>query len=242
MVSHQHKCIHIPKTAGMSIENSFAKSLGLGFYRGECPPLILTYNKNPNLGPLSLAHLSAKEYVNYKYVSDEQFDSYFKFSVVRNPYDRIVSIYKHFQHHRIISFKSFLKYKFPKLEKTKNHFIKLQSSYLFDIQDKPIVNYIGKFENLSSVINEIKSNLNHPLTEIEHINSSLKQYNIYSRLNIRFALKTLKQKPYFIPYINFSNKTNYRSFDFFDKETLSFVNEYYSTDFEFLGYEMIYDL
>jgi hypothetical protein len=244
MVSHQHKCIfiHIPKTAGMSIENSFLKSLGLGLYRGECPPLLLTYNKNPNLGPLSLAHLYASEYLDYHYLTNEQFESYFKFSIVRNPYDRIVSIYKHFQFHRIMSFANFLRYEFPKLEKTKYYFIKPQYSYLFDAQNNSLVNYVGRFEDLPNIVNKIKPNLEHPITEIEDINSSLKSYNIYSRWNIRYAFKTLKEKPYLIPYVNLKNKTSYMFLDFFNAETLSFINDYYSRDFEFFEYKKIFAL
>lgn len=244
MVSHKHSCIfiHIPKTAGMSMENSFAKSLGLSFYRGECPPLLLTYNKNPKLGPLSLAHLSPNEYLDYHYVNKNQFESYFRFSIVRNPYDRIVSIYKHFQYHRIISFTNFLKYEFPILEKTKYYFIKPQSDYLMDDDNNSLVNHIARFEDLSEIIKQINPHLNYPIAEIEHINPSLKKYNAYSRWNIKYALKTLKEKPYLIPFVNFNNKTTYKPLDFFTLESLSFVNRYYSRDFENFGYRKISSL
>ena len=69
MISHQYKCIfiHIPKTGGTSIEN------------------VLSQDKSKGSD-----HRLLHEYSN---CSD--FDSYFKFAVVRNTYDRIWSIYRY---------------------------------------------------------------------------------------------------------------------------------------------------
>lgn len=70
MISHQYKCIfiHIPKTGGTSIEN------------------VLRQNKS-----IGSDHRLLYEYSNYS-----GFDSYFKFTVVRNTYDRIWSIYSYY--------------------------------------------------------------------------------------------------------------------------------------------------
>lgn len=244
MVSHKHQCvfIHIPKTAGMSIENTFMKSLGMKFYKGQCPPLLLTYNRNPALGPLSLAHLSINEYLDLHYLNAEQFSIYFKFSVVRNPYDRIVSIYKHFQYHRIISFPTFIKKEFPKLEKEKYYFVKPQSHFLLDDNNKSLVDYIGRFEDLSKVFDAISNHLQYPVGKLEHINSSLKTYNVYSRWNMRYINRVLKNKPYLIPLLNIRNKTSLETSDFFDEDSLGFVNHYYSRDFKCFDYRKISSL
>jgi hypothetical protein len=46
-----------------------------------------------------------REYVLCKYLAQEQFDEYFKFSIVRNAWDRMVSMYKYFEWGPHINFK-----------------------------------------------------------------------------------------------------------------------------------------
>lgn len=93
VISHEHKAIfvHIPKTGGQSVEQMFLEDLGLTWE--ERAPLLLRPNDDPSIGPDRLAHLYADEYVSKGHISQKDFDSYFKFAVVRNPYDRIVSEY-----------------------------------------------------------------------------------------------------------------------------------------------------
>ena len=106
MLCHKYKCIyiHIPKTAGKSIQHVFARQLGLGSKKGS--DLLLGMNDNPALGPPELSHLKTSEYVQFGYLSQEQFDSYFKFAFVRNPWDRIVSEYKFRGYPRKTDFKT----------------------------------------------------------------------------------------------------------------------------------------
>lgn len=81
VVCHQKKCIfiHIPKCAGTSIEQ-FIKDHG----RNDLQFIGLYQNR-------SLHHLTA---IELKIIIKEQiFHHYYKFSVVRNPYDRLLSEY-----------------------------------------------------------------------------------------------------------------------------------------------------
>lgn len=91
MLSKRHKLIfvHIPKCAGQSIEQLFLEDLGLTWKTRS--PLLLRPKLQNEDGPEKLAHLYAYEYVKFDKISRQEFDTYFKFSVVRDPIDRVVS-------------------------------------------------------------------------------------------------------------------------------------------------------
>jgi hypothetical protein len=91
MISHSHKVIfiHVPKCAGQSIETIFLKDLGLTWeFRA---PLLLRPKSREELGPERLAHLFANEYVKFGYIEASKFNDYFKFAIIRDPIDRILS-------------------------------------------------------------------------------------------------------------------------------------------------------
>ena len=94
MICHDFRTIfvHVPKTAGQSVEMVFLNKLNLTWEQRA--PLLLRPNSDPAKGPPRLAHLYASEYVSCGHISDEDFARYFKFSVVRNPWARAVSVYK----------------------------------------------------------------------------------------------------------------------------------------------------
>jgi len=77
MISHRHKFIfvHTQRTGGTSIEAAFRAKPGV--WHPEDP-------RDEH------AHLSVRE---YRELFPTEFASYFKFSFVRNPWDRIVSLY-----------------------------------------------------------------------------------------------------------------------------------------------------
>ena len=104
MLSQKYKCIfvHIPKVAGQSIEHAFLDLHGLTW--DERALLLLRQNKDPKAGPPRLAHLKASEYVSCGHITQELFDSYFKFSFVRNPWSRVVSITFHYFYRNYCSF------------------------------------------------------------------------------------------------------------------------------------------
>ncbi|HEY5048244.1 MAG TPA: sulfotransferase family 2 domain-containing protein [Rhizomicrobium sp.] len=108
MLSRRFKTIfvHVPKTAGQSIERVFLKEHGLTWRtRAE---LLMCRNANPGLGPRRLAHLYAREYVACGHVEAGEYAAYFKFAVVRNPYDRFISEYRFREPRRLRSPERFL--------------------------------------------------------------------------------------------------------------------------------------
>lgn len=95
MISHFHRTVfvHIPKCGGQSIESAFLSDLGLSWELRA--PLLLRPNDQPRLGPPRLAHLLARDYVPYHYLSTELFEAYYSFSVLRDPVARVVSLYNY---------------------------------------------------------------------------------------------------------------------------------------------------
>ncbi|MEL6918753.1 MAG: sulfotransferase family 2 domain-containing protein [Bacteroidota bacterium] len=87
MISHEHKCIfiHISKCAGTSIEKAFGlktRELNYDILYGWCP-------KNR----LYLQHATPQQLLDLGYIDREIWDSYYKFVIVRNPWDRAYSDY-----------------------------------------------------------------------------------------------------------------------------------------------------
>jgi hypothetical protein len=236
MLCHQHKCIyiHIPKSAGQSIHQVFARRLG--YYVKRNAPLLLNRNKNPQLGPPALGHLMASEYVKCGHISQELFDSYFKFSFVRNPWDRIVSEYKYRGHARKYDFKEFLFGHLPKKRWADTYYhILPQYDFLHDHNGKLLVDIVGRFENLQSDFDEVCRRLNIPLTKIPHRNSTFSGLRIPRSIMgaVRMAkdLVSIKQRK--------NTFSNYR--DYYDNESRQFVAELYRKDIETFGYSFLGD-
>ena len=91
MISFPHKVIfiHIPKCGGQSVERAFLRDLGFDWSNRHS--LLLRPKENHESGPKRLAHLYANEYVGLGYISKQDFNNFHKFTIVRDPIDRIIS-------------------------------------------------------------------------------------------------------------------------------------------------------
>lgn len=164
MISHEHKCIfiHIPKTAGTSIE----KKLG-HFTTLKREVQDHTYVKD--IEPLSLADLIsialsgrikyvAKELRNQltgksQRLTKEQFDSYYKFAFVRNSWSRVFSWYQnvmrdplHQEENNVkpdVSFEYFVKHHLN------GYLIQSQMVWLKNNKGQLPFDFIGRFETLN---------------------------------------------------------------------------------------------
>ena len=240
MISHQHKCVfvHIPKTAGQSIELAFLNSLNLDWHERDA--LLMKHNLNSQKGPPRLAHLTMMEYLEYDYLSSQQFREYFKFSFVRNPWARLVSEYN-FSYKKKYAFKEFLFEHFPgptnddyqKPKDAYRHIIP-QHKYLFDGEGNQLVDFIGRFENLDADFSEICRRVNLPQIPLPRKNSSIVGKNYIERLknlDLPFISRALK----FVEKNFFDQIKHYTRF--YDDESRRFVAEYYGMDIALFGYE-----
>jgi hypothetical protein len=159
-ISHQHKTIfiHIPKTAGTSIE----KELGICGVDNQgsneaCYPLLFG-----NDGNRYLQHLLGTEILAL--VGPTMFRDYFKFAIVRNPFARLLSAYKGYYHREEPDFNRFVKRTVSKiaarpLRKDPARHLKPQTAFLFDEEEAQLVDFIGRQEALDQDIAAIEQRL-----------------------------------------------------------------------------------
>ena len=176
MISHKYECIyiHIPKCAGTSVESIFGH-LDNHVGRGGQDHRSIRMIKQPCF---SISSISSKENIiellhrnkylyinkvsNYRNkfkVTKQQYENYYKFSIVRNPWARAYSWYKnvmrdeiHLKNHGIseeISFNNFLK-KFAG-----KGFLRPQLYWLKDFDGVVSLDYIARFETLSADMQNI---------------------------------------------------------------------------------------
>jgi hypothetical protein len=224
MISEYDHClfVHIPKVAGQSIEQVFLARAGLTWQQRE--RFLLKANPNPALGPPRLAHLTASEYVIKGHIQQQQFDRLFKFSFVRNPWDRLVSEYLYRGHS--FSFKDWLFKHFPTQDDDDfqgaydaYRHIKPQYDFLYDQQGKLLVDYVGRFENLVSDFSEVSELITEQRLSLPHQNKT------------PVAGFKHKVRALVIP----KRKLDYQ--DYFDSESREFVENLYAQDIKHFAYQ-----
>jgi hypothetical protein len=157
MISYTNKFIfiHINKTAGTSIEHTL-KPYGHKTVR------------NPHMGGFKHSqHFTMGEYK--KYLSDE-YDKYYKFTVVRNPWDRVVSYYFKGAIQNNLSFTEWV------IDKYKNkNFQDYQRMYdpCINWIDVNELDYIIRFETLENDFNDMCSKLG--------LDCSLQKHNVNNK-------------------------------------------------------------
>lgn len=153
-----HSCqtlfVHIPKTAGQSIEQVFLEHVGLDWKRRA--PLLLRPRFDGESGPPRLAHLRVVEYLRYGYITPKRFGMYFTFSIVRNPWDRMLSFYRYLGYAERMEFDAFIELFLQKWRQEKHYwFVRPQIDYLTTETGEIGVKYVGRFERLQESFDEI---------------------------------------------------------------------------------------
>jgi len=157
MIFHEKKCIfmHINKTGGTSIETAL----------GECMPKAFDPEK----------HMDSKSMINL--YGKEIWKKYFTFSIVRNPWDRMLSLFLWRKKVRFIpqnlGFKNFIMnwdywrmYKRIRYEDYKRVLTSAPQTHWFNGNLK--FDFVGRFENIQNDFNEICNNLNLKLKILPH--------------------------------------------------------------------------
>ncbi|MBY5956614.1 sulfotransferase family protein [Membranicola marinus] len=215
MIDHKHKVIfiHIPKCAGSSVEKAFEVRPQKGEWeKANYTTLMGWCDKNK----IHLQHATPQQLIDYGYISKQQWNDYYKFIIVRNPYDRAFSDYKYisFMHNLYGSFNDFIQGTGPyqKVMNSKKNIIYRgdhlypQSTFFF-LDNKHIAyNQVIKFENIREGLQNVINDLNLPSKFFDtRINKSLKIFDHYSL--------------------------------FYNRERKKLINNYYENDLQLLNYE-----
>jgi hypothetical protein len=237
VICHPYRCVfvHVPKTAGISIELVFIDLMGLTYQTRA--PLLLRRNHDPAKGPPRLAHLKATEYVSCGHMTPEQFQAYFKFSFVRNPWDRIVSEYRYRGYPVRFDFKTYLFKRLPKPGFTDIYcHILPQSDFLFDEGGTLLVDFVGRYESLQTDFDTVCARLGIPPRELPHVNRAEDVRPRVRRLNDVKTLNDVKQ----LLRHRFWNLERRHTFphytQYYDDESREFVAELFRKDIEAFGY------
>lgn len=187
IISEKYKWIYLkfPRTAGTSL------------LRG-------TLEKNCNYSK-HIFYYSSNIMVRKKFLSwinnikNEHLKEYFIFTIVRNPYDRLVSAWRYiylFARKENISFDNFVKNKMISkmyTSEASGHWSLM--SDLVECDNRLITNYIGKYEDLDNSCKEICKNINFKIKKLPVINKlEHEHYSKYYTPELRQIVENVYRK------------------------------------------------
>ena len=210
--SHRFIFIHIAKTGGLSardILEPYGEEPEKFKIQRPLPEINGKHNIFHDVWRSLLLHATARDALNE--LPAEIFNTFFKFAIVRNPWDWHVSMYhfilrepKSTPHNlvkRLGSFEAYIKevvntdFRFPK------GITKFQNEMIVDEQGKLLVDFVGHYENLEEDFAKI-----------------------FQRIGINASL----------PHLNRSHHSDYR--DYYTDETRQMIAEHYAQDITLFGY------
>jgi chondroitin 4-sulfotransferase 11 len=173
MIDRKHKFIfvHIPRTGGSSIEISLGR--GLGTLKGN----------NTVIGTFQDKHWTCS---NYKAENPSEWKSFFKFSFVRNPWDRAISTYEWLKMHKTHPHRTTDSFKKWLLSIKPNcNSYKTQSEYINETID-----FVGRYENLHEDWAYVQGKifpLGHKPAPLPHINKTKRHGDYHDKETIDFV-------------------------------------------------------
>lgn len=211
MISHKHKLIfiHIPKCAGSSIRDHFFEGMRFNWKKPDYENLYGWCHERR----IHLQHATAKQLLETGLISEDIWKAYFKFTFVRNPWDRAYSDYLWVMEDRKIkgSFREYMNATGPFKEiftnqESKNYRgdHKIPQTEFFDLEGAYKMDFVGRFETLEHDMQTLNERLKIPFT-----------FNQHSKKNKR-------RKPHYSL--------------FYGKTERKLVQEYYANDIQVLKY------
>ena len=189
MISFKHKFIfiHIPKSAGTSIENALQYYSDDEIHNGLIKPgrMITEIARKKKVKLDNYRHLS---YDKYKQILGNDINNFFIFSVLRKPYDRIPSLY---YQSRI---KDISLAKFVGSIRNSRHIVSSEGikmamikTFIGNVKDI----FLLKFDNLNEDWKVLLNKLNLPYIKLEHLNrDKIKSYkHLYKDLRFSQLMK-----------------------------------------------------
>lgn len=204
--------IWIPKSAGSSIFNLMEREVGMVKLKG--PSDFFAF---PNYGPVTFGHVHYHSLQKMGVVSRAYHDKSTKFAIVRNPYDRVVSLYNYLSgignyHGDFDAFLEDLLLRRPSIGVYNSSWISMgnpQTDWLIGEGGQFVVDRIFKIEDLSDFFDFLIDQGIKVKNGIPHENKSKGEIDCQSDLMTH-------------------------------SERLQIVNKIYLRDFEMLGYKMTF--
>ncbi|MBS2212133.1 sulfotransferase family 2 domain-containing protein [Carboxylicivirga mesophila] len=203
--------LHLRKCGGQSFRKSFSPPYIQSDREDPIPFIALPkeqWNDALNNHRIPLGGYDYKRLLFAKkfLYDEEEFNNLYKFTIVRNPYDRAVSLWRYLMNtreaHKLPGsrMRIILKHSFSKFLSHIPYFMESKVSRSFathvapqwddltDMNNNLLVNEYFRIENINQGITILNQKLNTNITEFSHINKSLR--NSYQK---HYSKKTLKQ-------------------------------------------------
>ena len=191
LISHSRRFlfIHVYKNAGTSITSALLPFTAPKWQRAGIKLWKKLHISYLDIQPFPI-HSKASEISER--MGQKNFDTYFTFAIIRNPWDWQVSLYKymlketlHHQHKLVKGFQDFNEY----IEWRCSEEVRFQKDFLFSKNGDQLVDFIGRYENLEQdfafICSQIGISTRLPRLNVSKTNSYTDYYNEHTKNLVR---------------------------------------------------------
>ncbi len=211
--------IAVPKCAGTSTVEFLKQKIGMKLFLSvNCNKTSLEHiSRFDNTGNSCFSHADIGKLVETKVITKDYYKSSFKFCFVRNPWDRVVSLYFYQKNKIKMSFKELIKHLY-------NHRHSIASLDVYNkvlARDKTIFTYAA----WNQMINWIPGDIDF-IGRFENYEEDLRQVLSLAKIDV--------SESDVVPHINKTDHKNYR--EYYDEDTKQMIAEMYKDDIERFNY------